>query len=150
MTRNRRRLLALACASAFPFVVVACKKEPPPAPVIDAAPALVETAPAPVELAPLVEDAGPDVADADAAAKKPTGPGMNLNQSRAKQCCQALRAQAKALGASPEAAQLQAFAATCDGLAAQLGPSTGPKAPELAPLRAMLQGKTLPGICQGL
>lgn len=149
MTRNRRRLLALACASAFPFVVVACKKDPPP-PVVDAAPALVETVAAPVELAPLIEDAGPDVDASDAAVKKPTGSGMNVNQSRAKQCCNALRAQAKQLGASPEAAQIQAFAATCDGLAAQLGPNAGPQAPELAPLRAMLQGKTLPAVCQGL
>lgn len=149
MIRSHRGVLALACASAFPFVVLACKKEPPPPVVEVAPPAPVEVA-STVALAPLVEDAGPDATDASTVAKKVGGGGGTVNQSHAKQCCNALRSQAKALGASPEAAQIQGIAAMCDGIAAQLGPTAGGQAPELAPLRAMLKGKTLPAMCQGL
>jgi hypothetical protein len=62
-----------------------------------------------------------------------------------------MRAQAKAMGTSPEAAQLQAIAAQCDAFAMQVGPSKGAQAPELEPLRQILKGKpTLPPLCSGL
>jgi hypothetical protein len=132
------------------MLVVACKK-PPPAVVDAGPPPVVEVDAAPVNLAPLDEDAGVDAADAnDGAAPKKTGSGLNTNQSRAKQCCSAIRAQAKQLGASPEANMLLGIATTCDQLAVQVGPTSGGQAPELAPLRQMLKGKTMPAVCQGL
>jgi hypothetical protein len=147
-----RVALALALASALPAIVVACKKDPPPPTPTEPAP---EPAPTPTEtlvLAPLVEDAGDDADAADAAdaAKRPTGPGMTTNQARARQCCNALRAEAKRMGASPEAAQLNGLAGMCDTFAMQLGPTRGGEAPELAPLRQMLKGRTLPAACSGL
>ena len=143
----RRSWLALAFVA--PVLVVCCKKEeaaptppPPPPPA---------SSPAPVVLAPLDElDAGADADAAEAAAPKPATGGLNTNQSRAKQCCNALRAQAKALGTSPEAAQLTQLATMCDTVAIQVGATSGAAAPELAPLRAMLKGKTIPPLCQGL
>jgi hypothetical protein len=144
----RRTWLVLALAGLAPALVAGCKKEtpvettpPPPPPA---------SAPAPVVLAPLDEtDAGGD-AEVDAAPVKHATGGLNVNQSRAKQCCNALRAQAKALGASPEAAQLQSIATMCDTVAVQVGATSGAAAPELAPLRALLKGKTIPPLCQGL
>ncbi|MDB4995155.1 MAG: hypothetical protein JWM74_2587, partial [Myxococcaceae bacterium] len=59
--------------------------------------------------------------------------------------------QAKAMGPSPESAQIEGFAGMCDGLAMQVGPSSGGQAPELEPLRVVLRGKpTIPALCKGL
>ncbi len=145
----RRGLLSLACASAIPMLVIACKK-PPPA-VVDAGPPPEAPDAAPAVLAPLdeVDAAMPDASDA-APPKHATGGGLSTNQARAKQCCNQLRLQAKQMGASPEANMLMGFATTCDGLAMQVGPTAGGQAPELAPLRAMLKGHNIPAICQGL
>ncbi len=131
----------LGCPNKTPVVVDAGPPAPPPV-VVDAAP---------TQIAPLDElDAGND-ADAADAAKKPTGPGLTTSQLRAKQCCNALRNQAKAMGTSPESAQLLGLAATCDTFALQLGPTKGGAAPELEPIRAILRGKpTLPALCSGL
>lgn len=144
-----RALLFLVAGSTLPLVLLGCpksKESPDTGPAPIPTPTVTETV-----LAPLVEDAGSDDAsDADAAKPKYTGPGLNMNQIRAKQCCSALRGQAKALGASPEAAQLTQMAVMCDTLALQIGPTSKGQAPELAPLRTMLQGKTIPPVCQGL
>lgn len=145
----RRALLTLALTSVVPIMVAACKK-PPPA-VVDAGPPPEVPDAAPVVLAALDEDAAADAADAnETAPHHATGPGLNTNQARAKQCCNALRSQAKALGASPEANMLIGFAAQCDALAVQVGPTSTGQAPELAPLRALLKGKSMPAVCQGL
>ncbi|MEO7109286.1 MAG: hypothetical protein ABI183_02515, partial [Polyangiaceae bacterium] len=88
----------------------------------------------------------PDVYDAGV--KKATGPSQTASQLHVKQCCSALHAQAKAMSNDPT---LTSVAGLCDGLAPQVGPSSGGQAPELAPLRAILKGKpTIPAICQGL
>ena len=144
----RRGLVTLACASAIPLLVLACKK-PAPA-IVDAGPPPEVPDSAPAVLAPLDEDAGAMVDASDAAVKKPTGSGLTVNQSRAKQCCNQLRTQAKQMGSSPEANMLIGFATTCDQMAMQVGPTSGAQAPELAPLRQMLKGHNIPAICQGL
>jgi hypothetical protein len=137
----------LACTSVIPLLALACKK-PEPA-IVDAGPPPVATDAAPAILAPLDEDAAvPDAADA--APVKHAGSGLTTNQARAKQCCAAIRSQAKQLGASPEANMLNTMAASCDAFALQVGPTSGGQAPELAPLRALLKGKTVPPVCQGL
>jgi hypothetical protein len=144
LSSPRRTLFALAIFSALPLLVACPKKDPPPA---DAAP------PPPPEpeastlvLAPLgEEDAG---ADADAeAGKKATGPYVPTNVARLRQCCNQLRTQARAMGASPEAGMLIAAAAQCDGLAAQAGPNAS--APELGLLRTALAGRNIPPVCAG-
>jgi len=150
MTRSRA-VLFFVLSSTLPLALLGCPKDKP-APDSGPAPAPTPT-PTPSEtvLAPLVEDAGDDGgADADAAKPKYTGPVLNTNQVRVKQCCSALRAQAKSLGTSPEAAQITQYATLCDTLAIQVGPTSTGQAPELAPLRTMLQGKTIPPVCQGL
>ncbi len=123
-----------------------CKKEQP---VVDAGPAPVptpvETAPA-VDLQPEIVDAG--APDADAAPPKYNGPAYNPNVARIRQCCAAIGAQAKTLGASPEAATLAGAAAQCNAAAAAL--QTNPNAPEMAMLKAALAGKSIPAVCAGL
>lgn len=151
MTRRSpfRTSFAFLCIFGVPTLILGCPKKPV-AEVDAGAPAAVEIDAAPTLLAPLDEDAGWD-AGVDAAVKKTgSGSGLNTNQTRAKQCCNALRGQAKALGNSPEAQQLLGVAAMCDGVALQVGPTKGGNAPELAPLRALLAGKNVPPLCQGL
>ncbi len=100
------------------------------------------------ELRPITEDAGSDGAAVDAAmAKKPSGAGTyNANQQKIRQCCNAMRTQAKQLGPSPEANQLVGFATYCDTLALQVGPQG--TAPEFNQLRQLLKSITLPSGCQ--
>ena len=135
-------LLAAACAGAG-VLVEACK-QPAPAVVDAGAPAPAATDAAPTFLTPLDEDAAPPVDAAVAVVHKPGGAGLSVNQARAKQCCNALKAQA---GTDPILAGL---VAQCNTIAMQMGPSTGGEAPEFAPLRAFLKGKNMPAICQGL
>jgi hypothetical protein len=92
-----------------------------------------------------VDDAG-DVDASDAAAKRWAGPPVNPNQQKLQACCNAMRAQAKALGSSPEANQLIGAAATCDTFVKQVGPAGS--APELAALRGLLKSVKLPVACQ--
>jgi hypothetical protein len=143
------RVLRTASALFFLLPVLGCPKKDPV--VIDAGVAVVApvaTPEAPIELKPAVEeDAGMVDAGSDAG-KKPTGPGVPANVLRLRQCCSALGAQAKSLGASPEAGFLLGAAATCNGLAGQAGGNGN--APELAPLKNLLKGKTIPPVCQGL
>jgi hypothetical protein len=140
-TRKSVALVLLVCTSAVPMLLLACK-QPAPA-IVDAGPPPAATDAAPAVLVPLDEDAGNGLDASDAApARHATGPGMNTNQLRAKQCCNALRAQA---GTDP---MLKSLAGQCDGMAAQLG-SAG-NAPEFAGVRSLLKGKNMPAICQGL
>lgn len=141
---GRGGLFALAASSAIPLLAACPKKETPA--IVDAAPPPppVEDA-APLVLVPVEEDAGVD-AGADAGPKK-YGPAVNANVARLKQCCAALGAQAKQLGASPEAGMLQQAAAQCSAMAGQAGASGN--APELGVLRTLLAGRTVPAVCAG-
>lgn len=122
-----------------------CPKKAPPMQVEDAGlpPASVPTV---TELAPLVDEAGVEDAAPEAAPKKYTGPAINPNQQKIAQCCSAMRAQAKQLGQSPEAFQLNAAAMYCDAVEKQVGPQG--TAPEFAQIRAMLKTVKLPAACQ--
>lgn len=149
-SRSASLLLAGACATAIPLLVAACK-EAPPAATFDAAPAAVPTDAAPTVLVPLDEDAGIGVdASPPPVHHAAGGSGLTSNQTRAKQCCNELRTQAKSLGASPEANILAGFAAQCDMVAMQIGPTSGGQAPEFGALRQLLKGHTIPGVCNGL
>jgi hypothetical protein len=140
----RRSLFALAIFSAMPLLVACPKKETPQPP--EAAPPPPPTDTTPTVLTPLTDDdAGADAAEAGP--KKPTGPGVNPNVARLRQCCSALKAQAKALGASPEAGLILGAAAQCDGLASQAGASG--TAPELNVIKGLLGGKNVPPVCAG-
>lgn len=75
------------------------------------------------------------------------GGGGGGNLARLKQCCAALAAEAKRLGASPEAGMLNSAAAQCTQLVTAAGPSGN--APELGALRTLLQGRNVPAICAG-
>ncbi len=147
MTRTRAIGFVLI-SSAFPLLVLGCPKDKP---VADAAPAPTPT-PTPTEtaLAPLVEDSGPEDTGVDTGKKPTGGGGLSANQLRVKQCCTAIRAQGKSMGTAPEAANFTNAAAMCDQLVSAVGPSTSGQVPELAPVKAMLAGKTLPPLCQGL
>lgn len=139
----RKALFATAIFSFLPLLVACPKKEEHV--VVDAAPPPPEVDATPVNLAPLDEA---DAADAaDTAPPKKLGPGVPTNVVRLKQCCAALRSQAKSLGASPESGMILGAAAQCDALAAAAGPSGN--APELGSLKALLAGKTIPPVCQG-
>jgi hypothetical protein len=140
----RRTLLALAVCSIVPVLAACPKKEtpvfdagaPPPAPVED-----VQTT-----LIPMEEDAGQADADADAPVKY-TGPAVNTNVLRLKQCCNALAAEAKRMGSSPEAGMFTAAAAQCTAMASQIAPNG--TAPELGALRGLLAGRNVPAVCAG-
>jgi hypothetical protein len=145
MTRSSRLRQAtfFALALAFPCSLLGCPKKE--APVVDAgvAPAVADT-PDVVVLQALTEDAG-DEGEAEAAAKHWTGPPTNPNQQKIQACCNAMRAQAKQIGNSPEAFQINALAVQCDTLAKQVGPAGN--APEFNQLRAVLKSIKLPAAC---
>lgn len=149
--RPLRALTGMSLLFGLPLLLLGCPKKTAAVDTDAGATPPVVVDAAPTELKPLDEvDAGEQDAS-DAAVKKPTGSGLTTSQTRVKQCCNAMKAQAKAMGTSPEAAQLQALAIQCDAIALQVGPSKGPQAPELEPLRALLRGKpTLPPLCSGL
>ncbi|MGH7437313.1 MAG: hypothetical protein ACRENE_16675 [Polyangiaceae bacterium] len=144
---NYRRMLTFVAVVALVPVglttLTGCpKKEAPPPPVPEAAPPPAST-PEVTELAPLADEGG---ADAEAGApKKWTGPGMSANQVKIKACCNAMRTQAKAMGSSPEAFQVNSAATMCDTMAAQVGASG--TAPEFAQIRAVLKSIQLPAAC---
>ncbi len=142
----RRAAFFFAFALGLPFLVTGCPKKPPP--IADAGEAPPPPASSSVtEIAPLIEDAGDDASDAsDAAPKKWTGPAGNPNQIRIQMCCNAMRAEARKLGASPESFQLTAAAGQCDIFAKQVGPAGN--APELNQLRQVLRSVRLPAACQ--
>jgi hypothetical protein len=139
----RRTLFLVAVASAMPLLTACPKKETPQ---VDAAPPPPPPVPeASADLVPMEDDAGAE--DAEAGPKKATGPAVPTNVLRLKQCCAALRKQAKSLGTSPEVGVILGVAAQCDALAASAGPSGN--APELGALKAAMAGKTLPPVCAG-
>jgi hypothetical protein len=137
----RRALFAVAVLSAVPLLVACPKKETPV--VIEAGPPPVVEEAGPTVIAPLEElDAG---VDADAAPpKKFTGPAVNPNTARIKQCCNALRAESKKQGNPPE---FGAVIGSCDQMAAAAG-TTG-NAPELGALKGLMAGRTMPAVCAG-
>jgi hypothetical protein len=146
MTRSplRRAISFAAFALFIPAALIGCPKKAAPVEDAGAAPPPAST-PEVTELAPLVEEAGPD-ADAEAGPRKWGGGGFNSNQLKVKECCNAMRAQAKQMGQSPEAFQITTLAAQCDAVAVQIGPAGN--APEFAQLRAILKSIKLPSACQ--
>lgn len=136
-------VVVVSVCGALPMLA-GCPKDPPPV-VFDAGPPPAVSSVEPVDLAPL-EDAGVEVEDAgdDSGPKKP---GVNINVARMRACCNAIAAQGKALGASPEAAVINGIAGSCRVAAGQLSPSS--TGAELAPIRNMLKasGKAIPGVC---
>ena len=129
----RRAGIFFTFAVAFPVFAMGCPKKQPP--VVDAGEPTPPASSASVaELAPLTEDdAGDAGADAGAPPKKWTGPGANPNQTKIQACCRAMRAEAKTLGASPEAFQLNAVAGQCDIFAKQVGPAGNAPGAQSAP-----------------
>ncbi len=143
-------IVAVGLLGLLGLAASACK-QPTPAPMaVDASPPPAATDAAPAVLVPMDVDSGPAIDAAAPAVKHVGGTGLTINQARAKQCCNALRAQAKSLGASPEANMLTTIAAQCDVVAMQIGPTAGGEAPEFAALRALLKGHNLPGVCSAL
>jgi hypothetical protein len=140
-----RRVVGWGLVGSVALVVLGCHKKEPPMVMEDAGmpPPSVPTV---TELAPLVEDAGIEDAAPEAAPKKYGGPAMSPNQQKIAQCCNAMRVQARALGQSPEAFQLNAGALYCDTIAKQVGPQG--TAPEFAQIRAVLKSVKLPAACQ--
>ena len=129
-------------------LVAGCPKKEAPV-VLDAGspPPSEPSAPQITELAPIEDDSGPPSdAAAEAGRKWHGGGGYSANQLKIKQCCNTIRAQAKVLGASPEAFQLNALAMQCDVFATQVGPQGN--APELNQLREILKTAKLPVGCQ--
>ena len=146
MTRSPIRHAAVFLAFTFlPVLVLGCPKKEPM--VEDAAPPPPPAVSEVTELAPLTDDGGPDADAAPEAGKKlGGGGGYNSNQLKIKACCSAMRAQAKQMGSSPEAFQINALAAQCDMFVTQVGPAGN--APELAQLREILKSIKLPSACQ--
>lgn len=148
LSRNRasgRSFFVLALCSVVPLLPACSKKETP---VFDAGPPPPPTEEAPTVLLPMEEE---DAGDEDAGAEvKQAAPGkaVNPNVTRLKQCCNALAAEAKRLGASPEAGVLTTAAAQCTAAANQAG-ATG-NAPELGALRGLLAGRNIPALCSNL
>ncbi len=141
MTRSplRRTLVFVALTLGLPVLLVGCPKKPPP--VVDAGPPPPASTTV-TELAP-IEDAGEemDAPDGDGAKHYGGGGGGGPN-AKVLQCCNALAAQAKKLGNSPEAFQLNALAQQCTVAAKG-------NAPEFAGLFAAIRSKNVPG-CQSL
>jgi hypothetical protein len=65
-------------------------------------------------------------------------------QAQVRQCCAALRRQSQR--PSEQQPQLAQAAAACDALVAAMGGAV----PQLAQIKMLLQGATLPPVCQGL
>ncbi len=132
MTHGGRRLLFLLVA-VLPSAAAGCSGcHHPSAPVADAAPVTSEQ-PDVTQLQFL--DAGDegDAADAEAGRR-----GVNpVPPSKLAACCNALRAEAKKLGNSPEAFQLNGLAQQCDQ-------AVKGNAPEFAGLFAILKSRNVP------
>jgi hypothetical protein len=70
------------------------------------------------------------------------------NQKKINACCRALQAQARALGAKPEAKAFDGYEKACDALAKAVGPSA--TAPELNQMRGILKLANIPNSACGL
>lgn len=79
---------------------------------------------------------------------KGTKPVQADSLGRLRACCNAIAAEAKRLGSSPEAGMLTAASVQCTALVAAAGPNG--TAPELSAVRGLLAGRQLPAICVGL
>jgi len=76
------------------------------------------------------------------------GVPANGNLEKLKQCCNALAAQGKALGPSPEGLTMVTYSQQCLAIVAQAGPKG--TAPELGAIRPYLANGNVPAICKGL
>ena len=143
----RRRLHILGLMASLSLLLPGCPKKQPVA-VEDAEPPPPTSAPTVTEIAPLTEatDAGDAAAEAASPPKKWVGPAVTPNQSKLAACCAAMRSQAKQMGQSPEAFQLNAAAVQCDLFVKQVGPQG--TAPEFAQVRQLLTSVKLPSACQ--
>lgn len=83
----------------------------------------------------------------DPGLKAAQGGGGGGNLAGLQRCCAAIAAEAKRLGAAPEAGVLMSAAAQCSALVAAAGPNG--TAPEMSALKSMLAGRSIPG-CTGL
>jgi hypothetical protein len=144
----RRTFVFLAFTAFAPVLLMGCPKKEPAVVVEEAAAPPPSSAPTVTELVPLTDDAGPDASDAapEAGKKYSSGPTFNANQLKIKECCNAMRAEAKAMAGSPEGFQINALAAQCDVFVTQVGPQGN--APELNQLRQILKSVKLPTACQ--
>ncbi len=144
MTRIRRTVL-IAIALSMPAALAGCqKKEPPPVMTLGLRHLRLSLRRSPSWLLSRTMRATPTPRT-----RLPSdGPGRPSipTQQKLQACCNAMRAQAKALGSSPEATQLLGAAATCDTFVKQVGPAGS--APELAVLRGLLKSVKLPVACQ--
>jgi hypothetical protein len=77
---------------------------------------------------------------------KPAAGGSN-SLARLRECCNQLSAEARRLGASPEAGVLASAAAQCVATVNAAGPNG--TAPELGLIRNLLAGRNLPAVCAG-
>jgi hypothetical protein len=147
MTRSpiRRAVFFAGFVLSVPIFLLGCPKKPPP--VVDAGEPPPPASTTVVDLAPLTDDDAGDAGDGEAGPRKWTGTGTasNPNQVKIAACCNAMRAEAKKVGASPEAFQLNAVAAQCDVFARQVGPAGN--APEMNQARAILHSVKLPAAC---
>jgi hypothetical protein len=140
-----RAMSMLLLGSALPLFVLGCpKKSAPDVPDSGAPIAVIDSG---VTVVGPLDDGGDDGEAEAEAAPHHTGPAVNINTARIKQCCNAIRSQAKQLGASPEANILTGLALQCDNVASQASSGT---APEFAAFRQLLKGRVLPAGCQGL
>jgi hypothetical protein len=145
----------MACSSLRLFIALhatalvalsACEKKPPPPPVeLPPPPPSVDAGV--VQITPFDDSLDSGV---DAAPVKPhaAGPAINANAARIRQCCNAIRHEAKNLGTSPEATMIIGLAAQCDLIATQV--TSSGTAPEFAQVRALLKGRTIPAACAGM
>lgn len=141
---THRIVFSLAVCSVVPLLAACPKKETPV--VVDAAPPPPPPEDVQTSLVPMEEDTGAPDATEDAKPKY-TGPAVNTNVARLKQCCNQLATQAKAMGASPEAGLFTQAAAQCNVIASQAGPAG--TAPEMGVLRGLLAGRNIPAVCGG-
>jgi hypothetical protein len=101
----------------------------------------------PTPLAPLVTGtAGVTSSTRTVAAGSASSQAGSSAQTQFRACCNALRA--KSQQPSAQAAQLAQAASLCDNLVAVMGNAGG--VPQLEQIRPLLQGATLPPVCQGL
>ena len=80
----------------------------------------------------------------------PVSPVLPANDGagvRVRQCCHAIRKQAKGLGSTPDGAALMNVAARCDMAVSQ---TASGQAPNFTPVRQMLRGRLLPAACAGM
>jgi len=127
----------------IPFLAGCPEKKPV---IIDAGAPPPEV-PTQTQLVPMEEDAGTPDADAEAGPVY-RGPAVNANVARLQQCCNAISAQGKQNANSPEGQMMINAGTQCSAAAKNVGPNG--TAPEMAIIRQMLVGKTLPAACSGL